>query len=91
MAKTKSAGSSSLGRDALPKYLGIKITDGQAVRIGMMIIKQRGTRLLAGKNVKRAGDDSLYSLKDGVVRFTAKKIKRFDGSRRLATVVSVEA
>ncbi len=90
MAKTKSAGSSALGRDSQPKYLGIKITDNQRVKPGMIIIKQRGTKFIAGKNVKRAGDDTLYALRPGTVRFSQKKIKRFDGSRRLATVVSID-
>lgn len=90
MAKTKSAGSSALGRDSLPKHLGIKITDSQPVKPGMLIIKQRGTKFIAGKNVKRAGDDTLYALKAGTVKFSQKKVRRFDGSRRLATIVSID-
>ena len=49
-----------------------------------------GTKLLAGKNVRRAGDDTLYALKEGAVRFAAKNKRRFDGSQRLVRVVSVE-
>jgi large subunit ribosomal protein L27 len=90
MAKTKSAGSSALGRDSQPKYLGIKITNNQRVKPGMIIIKQRGTKFIAGKNVKRAGDDTLYALRPGTVRFSQKKVKRFDGSRRIATIVSID-
>lgn len=90
MAKTKSAGSSALGRDSQPKYLGIKITNNQRVKPGMIIIKQRGTKFIAGKNVKRAGDDTLYALRPGTVRFSQKKVKRFDGSRRVATIVSID-
>lgn len=90
MSTTKSAGATKLGRDSQPKYLGVKLYDGEKVRPGMIIIKQRGSKFLAGKNVKKGGDDTLYASKEGVVRFTSKKKIRFDGSRRIAKSVSVE-
>ncbi|MDP2930721.1 MAG: 50S ribosomal protein L27 [bacterium] len=89
MADTKSAGMTTGGRNPQPKYLGIKMTDNQGVRPGMIIIRQRGTKFIPGKNVRRAGDDSLYAAKAGVIKFSSKKVKRFDGSRRLATIVSI--
>lgn len=89
MAKTKSSGSSTLGRDSQPKYLGIKLFEGQKVKPGMIIVKQRGTKFLPGKNVKRGGDDTLYAVKEGEVRFASKRKRRFDNSQRLAKVVSV--
>ena len=89
MAKTKAGGSSRLGRDSLPKYLGPKVGQGQKVTPGMILIRQRGTKLLAGRNVRRAGDDTLYAAKEGFVSFTEKTVKGFDGSRRLAKVVNV--
>lgn len=89
MAKTKSSGSSTLGRDSLPKYLGIKVSDQQAVRPGMVIIRQRGTKFIAGRNVKRGADDTLYALKAGVVSFASKSVRRYDGSTRVAKIVSV--
>ena len=89
MAKTKSGGSSRLGRKSRPKYLGIKVSDNQRVRPGMVIIRQRGTKFISGKNVKRGKDDTLYALKPGLVRFSTKKVKRFDGSRRMAKIVSI--
>lgn len=89
MATTKSTGATKLGRDALPKYLGIKLQAGQPVRPGMIIVKQRGTKILPGKNVKRGGDDTLYALKAGLVKFTTKRKKCFDNSQRLVKVVSV--
>ncbi|OHA62659.1 MAG: 50S ribosomal protein L27 [Candidatus Wildermuthbacteria bacterium GWA2_46_15] len=89
MAKSKSGGSSRLGRSSRPKYLGVKITHNQLVSAGMVVIRQRGTKFVAGKNIRRAGDDTLYAQKPGVVKFSTKKIKRFDGSRRLASIVSV--
>jgi len=89
MAKTKAAGSSSLGRDAQPKYLGIKVAEGQKVNPGMIVVRQRGSKFLAGANMKRGQDDTLYALKAGVVAFTTKTIRLFDGSRRQAKVASV--
>ena len=89
MAKTKAKGTTRLGRDSLPKYLGVKLYEGQKVKPGMIIVRQRGTKFLAGENVKRGGDDTLYAKKAGVVKFKTKRKKRFDGSRRTAKVVNV--
>ncbi len=89
MAKTKAKGTTRLGRDSLPKYLGVKLYEGQKVKSGMIIVRQRGTKFLAGENVKRGGDDTLYAKKAGVVKFKTKRKKRFDGSRRTAKVVNV--
>jgi len=90
MAKTKAAGATKLGRDSLPKYLGIKLFEGQRANPGSIIIRQRGTKFLPGKNVKRGGDDTLYALKGGVVRFATKRKKSFDKSQRIAKIVSIE-
>ena len=90
MATTKSASSTKrLGKDSQPKYLGIKLFGGQKAKPGMIIVKQRGTKFLPGKNVKRGGDDTLYAVKEGVVSFTSKQKKNFDNSQRLVKVVSV--
>ena len=90
MAKTKAAGATKLGRDSLPKYLGIKLFEGQRAKIGQILVRQRGTKFLPGKNVKRSSDDTLYALKEGLVRFGTKRKKRFDNSQRMAKVVSLE-
>ena len=90
MSKTKSAGTSYLGRDSRPKYLGVKLFGGQKAQPGSIIVRQRGSKFLAGKNVRRGKDDTLYAAAKGVVKFITKKIKRFDGSRRTAKVVNVE-
>ena len=90
MAKTKAAGGTKLGRDSLQKYLGIKIFDGQKAKAGNIIIRQRGTKFLAGKNVKKGGDDTLYALKEGVVSFTTKRKKGFNNSQRIAKIVNVK-
>jgi large subunit ribosomal protein L27 len=90
MSKTKSAGSTKLGRDSRPQYLGVKLHDGQKVKPGMIILKQRGTKFLAGKNVKVGRDDSLYAVKEGIIKFATKRIKRFDNKQRRAKIISVE-
>ena len=90
MAKTKSTGATRLGRDSLPKYLGVKLHEGQKAKAGQILIKQRGTKFIPGKNVKRGRDDSLYALKEGIVHFLTKRIRRFDNSQRIAKIVNVE-
>ena len=90
MSKTKQGGSSRLGRDSESKRLGVKIYDGQKVKIGMIIIRQRGTHYLLGKNVKKGSDDTIYAMKDGVVKFSSKSKKLYDGSSRATKKVSVE-
>ncbi|MCD6402248.1 50S ribosomal protein L27 [bacterium] len=90
MAKTKSKGKTKLGRDSLPKYLGVKLFSGQPVRPGQIIIRQRGTKFLPGKNVKRGRDDTLYALKEGLVHFRTKRKRCFDGSQRIVKIVEVE-
>jgi len=90
MAKTKAAGATKLGRDSLPKYLGIKLFEGQRAESGQILVRQRGTKFLPGKNVKRGSDDTLYALKEGVVRFGTKRKGGFDNSQRIAKIVNVE-
>jgi large subunit ribosomal protein L27 len=90
MSKTKQGGSSRLGRDSMAQRLGIKAYDGEEVKTGMIIVRQRGSKYLAGKNVKTGSDDTIYAMKDGVVKFGSKTKKLFDGSRRTAKTVSVE-
>lgn len=90
MAKTKSKGTTKLGRDSRPKYLGVKLYAGQRVKTGQILVRQRGTKILPGKNVGRGRDDTLYALKEGVVSFVTKRKTRFDGSQRIAKVVNVE-
>lgn len=89
MAKTKATGATKLGRDSRPKYLGVKLFDGQKTKPGMIIVRQRGSKFLAGKNVKRGSDDTLYALKEGVVKFSAKKVVKFNGSQRVVKVVNI--
>jgi len=90
MAKTKAAGATKLGRDSLPKYLGVKLFEGQKTKPGSIIIRQRGTKFLPGKNVRRGGDDTLYALTEGVVKFKTKRKRTFSNSQRTAKIVTVE-
>jgi len=89
MAHTKSGGSTRLGRDSAAKYLGIKASAGEAVNAGNVIVRQRGTKYLAGPGVRRGADDTLYAAKSGIVKFVQRSRRRFDGSRRVVTVVAV--
>jgi len=90
MAKTSKGSSSRLGRDSMAQRLGIKINAGQPAKAGMIIVRQRGTKYLLGKNVKRGSDDTIYAMKDGVVKFASASKKLYDGSHRSAKVVSIE-
>ncbi len=89
MAHKKAGGSTRLGRDSQPQYLGVKVGDGQTVKQGSMLVRQRGTKIHPGDNVKRTKDDSLLSLIAGIAKFKTKKRKRFDGSLKTAKYVNV--
>ncbi|MGD0577250.1 MAG: 50S ribosomal protein L27 [Candidatus Staskawiczbacteria bacterium] len=90
MSKTKQGGSSRLGRESASQRLGIKAHDGEKIKIGQIIVRQRGSKILAGKNVKVGSDDTIYAMKDGTVKFSSKTKKLYDGSLRSAKIVSVE-
>ncbi|MFH1423705.1 MAG: 50S ribosomal protein L27 [Candidatus Nealsonbacteria bacterium] len=90
MATTKATGVTRLGRDSQPKYLGIKLQDGQIANPGQVMVRQRGTKIIAGNNVRKGGDDTLYAAIKGVVKFSTNKKQRFDNSRRLVKIVSLE-
>jgi len=89
MAHKKAGGSTSLGRDSVSKRLGVKIYGDQAVKKGEIIVRQRGTKYHPGKNVKIAGDSTLYSLVDGLVKFQSKMVRKFHGNLRRTRVVNV--
>jgi large subunit ribosomal protein L27 len=85
MASKKGGGSSVNGRDSHGQRLGIKRFGGQVVSAGSILIRQRGTRYKAGKNVGRAKDDSLYAYIDGVVLFQDR-----GGLGRFISVLSLD-
>ncbi len=90
MAHTKAGGSTTLGRDSRPKYLGVKLHDGERAKVGSIIIRQRGTKWHPGKNVKRGKDDTIFSLINGIVKFTKKHLRKYDGSLKQATIVNID-
>ncbi|HLD60857.1 MAG TPA: 50S ribosomal protein L27 [Patescibacteria group bacterium] len=89
MSHKKAGGSTHLGRDSNAQRLGVKIHDGQAIKAGMIIIRQRGTKFHPGKNVKKGGDDTLYAMATGKVKFAQHKRKRFDGNMKMTRFVNV--
>ena len=89
MAHKKAAGSTSLGRDSESKRLGVKLSDGQDAKAGNIIIRQRGTKYHPGENVRRGNDDTLFAVADGKVKFSTKKLKKFDGNLKTTKIVSV--
>lgn len=89
MATKKAGGSTSLGRDSAGRRLGVKVTDGEWAKAGSIIIRQRGTKYHPGANVSIGKDDTLFALKGGFVKFTDKKLKKFDSSLKSTKVVSI--
>ena len=72
MAHKKGQGSSRNGRNSNAKRLGVKVADGQSINAGGIILKQRGTKIHPGTNVRRAQDDSLFAIASGLVKFEKK-------------------
>ncbi len=89
MAHKKAAGSTSLGRDSESKRLGVKITDGEWAKAGSIIIRQRGTKYHPGLNVGIGKDDTLFALKGGFVKFTTRKLKKFNNTLKSTKIVNV--
>jgi large subunit ribosomal protein L27 len=89
MAHRKAGGSAKNLTDSNPKFLGVKIADGQKVQAGGIIIRQRGTKFLPGDNVGIGKDHTLFALKDGVVVFLKKRQKKFDNTTIIKNIVHV--
>lgn len=89
MAHRKAGGSTALGRDSHSKRLGIKLSSGQLAKVGSIIVTQRGTKYHPGLNVKRGNNDSLFAVKEGLVEFKNKKVKKFNGNLVNTCFVSV--
>ena len=90
MAHKKSAGVSKNGRDSNPKYLGIKVNHGESARAGSVLVRQRCTGVLAGKNVSMGKDHTLFSIVDGKVSMGYKRKVHFDNSVKRKKIISVE-
>ncbi len=90
MAHVKGVGTTSLGRDSHGQRLGVKLYGGQIAKAGNIIVRQRGTKYRAGKNVKMGRDNTLFALQDGQVVFSRKRIKKFNNSLVFANFVSIK-
>ena len=89
MAHRKAGGSAKNLRDSNPKYLGIKVNNGQKIKKGGIIVKQRGTKFIAGKNTKVSKDHSIFALADGTVNYSNKRKKSYDNKIVTRKLVSV--
>ena len=89
MAHKKAGGSSKNLRDSKPKYLGTKLHDGQKAKPGSVLVRQRGTKIEAGKNVRVGRDHTLFSIKDGIVKFRTIRKTRFDNKTIKKKIVDV--
>ncbi len=90
MATKKAGGTAKNLTDSQPKYLGVKLYAGEKASTGSVIVRQRGTRIMAGKNVGVGKDHTLYALKDGIVEFGTKRKTHFDDKVVIKRIVSVK-
>ncbi len=89
MAHRKAGGTAKNLRDSNPQYLGTKLADGQRAQAGSIIIRQRGTVIMAGTNVAVGKDHTLFALKPGIVKFGSKRKTSFNGKTVVKKVVNV--
>jgi large subunit ribosomal protein L27 len=89
MSHTKAGGTAKNLRDSAAQRLGVKLFGGQFVRSGGVLVRQRGTRMEAGDGVSTGVDHTLFAMRDGVVKFTTKKVEKFTGTKVRRTFVSV--
>lgn len=89
MSKTKAGGSTKNGRDSKSKRLGVKVFGGQAINAGGIIVRQRGTKFHAGDNVGMGRDHTLFALSTGEVKFTEKRLQKYDGRKFKDVLVHV--
>lgn len=89
MAHKKAGGSTAYGRDSHGQRLGIKKYAGEFVKPGNILVRQRGTVVRPGLNVKKGSDDTLFSTMLGIVKFTNKRVTRFTGAFKMAKFINV--
>ena len=89
MAHKKAGGSTALGRDSQAQRLGVKLYAGELAKAGSILVRQRGTKFRPGKNVKKGGDDTLFAIRPGIVKFQEKKLKRFTGKLQKVKIIHV--
>ena len=89
MAHRKAGGTAKNLRDSNPKYLGVKLADGQNAQSGSIIVRQRGTVIMAGSNVSTGKDHTLFALRPGIVKFGSKRKISFNGATVVKKIVNV--
>lgn len=89
MAHTKAGGTTKLGRDSQPKYLGVKLADGETAHAGSIIVRQHGTHFYAGPGTRRGGDNTIYAVRTGTVKFATVQKTSFDGKKKHVKRVSI--
>ncbi len=89
MASKKAGGSAKNLNDSKPKYLGVKLYAGETANPGCIIVRQRGTKIMAGKNVKVGKDHTIFAIKSGKVEFKNKRKQNYDGTTSVRKIVSV--
>lgn len=90
MATKKAGGTAKNLTDSNPQYLGIKLYGGETARPGSVIVRQRGTRFIAGKNADMGKDHTIFALKDGKVEYKDKRVVRFNGKKATRKIVHVK-
>lgn len=89
MAHRKAGGTAKNLKDSNPKYLGTKLYAGEIAKPGSIIVRQRGTKILAGENVKAGRDHTLFALKEGKVKFGTKRKSNFNNTKSVKKIVHV--
>lgn len=90
MAHKKAGGSTKNNRDSNPKYLGVKVNHGGKAAVGAVLIRQRGTDVLPGKNVGMGKDHTIFALKEGIVELTTKRKLGFNNKSQTKKVINVK-
>lgn len=90
MAHKKSAGTTKNGRDSNPKYLGMKVNPGQKAQAGSVLLRQRGTVMLPGKNVSMGKDHTLFATKEGTVGITSRRKVNFNKTVSIKQILEVK-
>ena len=89
MSKTKAGGSTKLGRDSESQRLGVKKFGGEFVKSGNILVRQRGSKWVAGKGVSTGKDDTIFAIYDGHVKFIKKAVMNYTGKKKQKTIVNV--
>lgn len=89
MAHRKAGGTAKNLRDSNPKYLGTKVADGQRAEAGHIIVRQRGTPIMAGNGVGLGKDHTLFALVPGIVKFGSKRKTSFNGKTKVMKIVNI--